>query len=232
MIYKYDKIIKGSIINYITTQLPTGEKTKISTAYICFDIETSLQQEGDEYRTWMYCWQIRVGKIKTYGRKWEEFEDLINTISRRLKKVKIYCFVHNLSFEFAFIKKRFPPDKVFAGAIDHPFYYHYKNIIFQCTYKMSGLSLKNLAKEITIADVQKRVGDIDHRLKRNDKTPLTDKELGYIEADVDIIYYYIKQSLLEYEELKNIPITNTGRVSSSPTSPCPSSRPHRSSRAS
>jgi len=53
---------------------------------------------------------------------------------------------------------------------------------------------------------------LDYKKTRHHKTKLTKKELKYCENDIVIITAYIKEQILQYGDITQIPLTNTGRV--------------------
>ena len=70
-----------------------------------FDIETS--RISDDFST-MYVWQMSLDDITIIGREWYEFTDLLDLLQEHYNltsKRKLLCFVHNLSYEWAFIRK-------------------------------------------------------------------------------------------------------------------------------
>lgn len=163
-------------------------------------------------RSHMYIWMFSINDIVYYGRTWDEFKKFLKKLDDHIDCTK-YVFIHNLSFEFQFLKSEFHFDEVQArkshkviSAIMSDY-----NIILKCSYMMSNVALKYLPKMFDLP-VEKKVGDLDYDLIRNPNTPLSDKELGYCEYDCLVIYYYIKKELEVYEDVKHIPSTNTGKV--------------------
>ena len=153
---------------------------------VAFDIETtSFRDDNDEQRACMYIWQMCFGdsELLVYGRTWEEFDDFIKLIRKtfRLKKDRILViYVHNLSFEMQFIRKRFTWSKVFALEKRVPLYARTNfGIEFRCSYRLSGYSLETLAKNLTKHTISKLVGDLDYSLHRHSGTKLTSREMDY-----------------------------------------------------
>ena len=58
----------------------------------------------------------------------------------------------------------------------------------------------------------KKTGDLDYRLNRFHSTPLSDKELGYCEADIRVLLAYIQEKIESDGSICYIPLTNTGYV--------------------
>jgi len=79
-----------------------------------FDIETTSiepQMIGDKYITrpygFMYQWQFCVNDNVVFGRTWEEYRiflDRIREFMALTENRKLVVYVHNLAFEFQFMK--------------------------------------------------------------------------------------------------------------------------------
>ena len=88
-----------------------GRYDKINNNACCFDIEVSSFYSNDEKRACMYAWGFAVNDNCIFGRTWQEFIDLYNYIVKTYEtttKKRFIIYVHNLSYEFQFIKKYFP----------------------------------------------------------------------------------------------------------------------------
>ena len=77
-----------------------------------FDIETTKQDE----RAFMYHWQFALDKNVLTGRKWSEFEKLIDHLNTWCgwQKCTVIIWVANLGHEFAFMGRRFAWKNIFA----------------------------------------------------------------------------------------------------------------------
>ena len=211
-----------------------GKKKRFDNTIYTFDIETSnylildgevipacdydnlthKDQERCIKQSNMYIWMFGINNTVYYGRTWEEFKLFLNRVYECVPELKI-IFIHNLSFEFQYLKSVLNIDSVFARAVRKPLKATCKdyNIEFRCSYMMSNCSLAKLPKLFKLP-VEKKVGDLDYDKIRNSKTELTDKELGYCEYDCLVLYHYIKYELQTYENVKDIPKTSTGHVRS------------------
>ncbi|MDE7089196.1 MAG: hypothetical protein K2O54_03670, partial [Prevotella sp.] len=94
-----------------------------------FDIEVSSFYQGDRVpenkRAIMYIWQLGIFNKVTYGRTWESLSLLINAIKTVMglnANRRLLVYVHNLPYEFQFIRKRFKWDKVFLLKERKPVY--------------------------------------------------------------------------------------------------------------
>ena len=209
-----------------------GSRKKIDNTIYSFDIETTSylildgkqvsgieyqnltkeEQERSEFRSCMYIWMFSINDVVYYGRTWEEFKKFLNRLEMYSKEKKI-VFIHNLSFEFQFLKGVFNFTDVMARKshkVMRCFFEDY-NIELRCTYMMSNCALKYLPKLFNLP-VKKQVGDLDYTLVRTPKTEITTQEMKYCENDCLVIYYYIQRELETYERVDKIPLTSTGHV--------------------
>ena len=209
-----------------------GSRKKIDNTIYSFDIETTSylildgkqvsgieyqnltkeEQERAEFRSCMYIWMFSINDIVYYGRTWEEFKKFLNRLEMYSKEKKI-VFIHNLSFEFQFLKGVFNFTDVMARKshkVMRCFFEDY-NIELRCTYMMSNCALKYLPKLFDLP-VKKQVGDLDYTLIRTPNTEITTQEMKYCENDCLVIYYYIQRELETYERVDKIPLTSTGHV--------------------
>lgn len=181
-----------------------------------FDIETtSLTQQGEKY-AFMYVWQLGIKDYLLYGRTWAEFLQALAIIRDSLQlseTQRIIIYVHNLSYEFQFMRKYLEWVEVFSVDERKPLKaLTDMGIEFRCSYVLSGLSLALTAKNLTSHKLEKLVGDLDYSLIRHRNTPLTKQELKYCEYDIKIVLAYIQEQINEYTNITRIPLTNTGRV--------------------
>lgn len=209
-------------------------RLKKSMLYNCpcsFDIETSsfyLGLDGKTYKTddekhtrkkcaIMYAWALGLnGNDIIIGRTWDEFLYVINTISKKLKlndKKRLVIYVHNLSYEFQFMRKYFEWSKVFSVDVRKPIYAITDNgIEFRDSYILSSYNLAKLGDELQKYSVKKMVGDLDYSLIRHSETPMTQKELHYLENDIRVVMSYIQEKIENEGNIGKIPYTNTGYV--------------------
>lgn len=197
-------------------------KTPKRCAYIniecAFDIETTNTLYNGEKFAFMYCWQFGIqDKEHIYlGRTWEQFQETCAKLQAYFdlsEEKRLICYVHNLGFEFQFMRKYFEWVNVFAVDERKPVkalctY----GIEFRDSYILSGYSLAKTAENLTAHKIAKLYGDLDYTVCRNSLTPLTDDEKAYCNNDVEILLYYINEQIALYKDITKIPLTNTGRV--------------------
>lgn len=181
-----------------------------------FDIEVSSFYENDEKRACMYIWMLGINGYCIIGRTWDEFKKTINNIVDKLglnKNLRLVFYVHNLAYEFQFIKDLFEWDSVFAIDERKPNYARtMQGIEFRCSYQLSGYSLYMVGKNLQKYKVKKLVGDLDYNKIRHSKTPLTKEELQYCINDVLVVMAYIQECIELEGDITKIPNTKTGYV--------------------
>lgn len=181
-----------------------------------FDIETSSFYENGEKRACMYVWQFGIDGHVFMGRTWNQFKRFIEELCDVLSlgyEYRLAVYVHNLSYEFQFMREWFEWEKVFAIKSRTPVYALCTNgIEFRCSYILSGYSLAKLSDQLTKYTISKMVGDLDYSKIRHSKTPLTDKEIGYCVNDVLVVMAYIQEKIEQDGSVIKIPYTKTSYV--------------------
>lgn len=216
-VINYERETVDRILNEMEyrTIVKRGYRSK-SKSYIdlpCgFDIETT---NLDEYKIGvMYEWTFGIKDLIIIGRRWEEFRELVGILYKafNLSKNILVCYIHNLSFEFQFMRKMFEWVDVFSVDSRTPIKaVTTNNIEFRDSVILSGTDLRTVANNLTKHKV-KKLNTLDYGKVRNSKTPLTEAEIQYCINDVLIILYYIEEQIEIYGNIANIPMTNTGRV--------------------
>lgn len=168
--------------------------------------------------SFMYIWMLSINDVIIIGRTWDEFHITVNEIVKKFKlnnNKRLIWYVHNLSYEFQFIRKHYNWINVFATEERKVIYAICENgIEYKCSYFLSNLSLETIGKNLIKYKAEKKVGDLDYNIIRTSKTPLTEKEIGYCLYDVIVLSNYIKECM-EFEAnstITDIVLTNTGRV--------------------
>lgn len=164
----------------------------------------------------MYVWQLGINGHVMIGRTWDEFEHVMSEISRLAnldENHRLVIYVHNLSYEFQYIRKRFEWTRFFALDMRKPIEVCSSlGIDFRCSYLLSGYSLATLGTQLNKYHVEKLVGELDYSLLRHSETPLTKEELAYCENDVRVVMAYIQEKIEKDGDITQIPLTKTGYV--------------------
>lgn len=191
-----------------------GSKDKVYYNIPCaFDIETTSVGKNDKPKAWMYIWQFCIGQSVCIGRTWDEFKCLLNRLeSYTLGATKFLIWVHNLSFEFQFMKQFIDITHVFARDKRAPISVRCKGYEFRCSYYLSNMSLAKLCKNSEGCTYWKKDGDAyDYRKIRYPWTVMSESELEYCYCDVRGLCQAIESRLVE-DTLATIPLTSTGYV--------------------
>lgn len=191
---------------------------KYCETFLTFDIETStyayIQDTMKEltYQSFMYLWQIGIEDDVIIGRTWDELLEFLNRVYFEFgddKKIVIY--VHNLAYEWQFMKTFFEWKDVFAIDDHVVLKCATDKFEFRCSYKLSNMNLEKFVENTPGHYLIKGKDDLDYKKLRTPSTPLTPKEYGYAYNDVGALWHAINH-LLKEDTLESIPITSTGYV--------------------
>ena len=214
----------------------TNKGEKVLNVPVAFDIETTSfyrDVDGNTYSyerysklggkatkmekcSTMYVWQFGINGYCIMGRTWSDFVIMVKQIALLLNlcdKRKMVVYVHNLSYEFHFIRSLFEWDKVFSIDLRKPIYARTKDFIeFRCSYLLSGYSLAKLGEQLHHYECKKLLGDLDYSRMRHTGTPLTKQEIGYCINDIKVVMCYIQELIEQYGFITRLPVTKTGFV--------------------
>lgn len=200
--------------------IPKVKRKKGSRPYLdivtAFDIETTRLPEIEQ--SFMYIWQFQYGLNQTVtGRTWEEFFQFLEKISEYIKDVAwLVVYVHNLSFEFQFLKGLydFQPDEVFATDSRKVLKCTmYDCIEFRCSYYLTNLPLNKFLLKYNVENKKLSGEDFDYSKRRYPWSPLTAKEMEYCINDVKgLVQAVYKQMESDGDTVQTIPLTATGYV--------------------
>lgn len=177
-----------------------------------FDIETTRISEDFSV---MYIWQLQVGpEFTIIGRSWKEFRIAMQRLIEPLEDgVYLAVYVHNLAFEFQFLRGiyDFKEEEVFAVQPRRPLRADmYDHIELRCSYLHSNMRLDTYLKKMGVPD-QKLSYDYDK--KRFPWTPLSDDEIAYCVNDVKgLVEALMVEMVHDGDTLYSIPATSTGYV--------------------
>lgn len=182
-----------------------------------FDIETSNLPDIEQAS--MYIWQLQVDDIGTIiGRTWDEYRQLLARVCDLLgENESIVFYVHNLSFEFQFLRGIYPfqPDEVFCMDSRKILYCSMFDgkIVYRCSYIHSNMSLAEYTKKMGVQHVKLSGADFDYHETRYPWTELTDEQIAYCIHDVRGLVEALKKEMkVDGDTLITIPLTSTGYV--------------------
>ena len=216
------------MIDYYNKKLPDKNGIKVayskrSKAYY-YDISCALDTETTNYiidddhkYAWIYIFQIMIGDTFITCRTFDELADVFTNLKITYglnEKKRLIVYVHNLPFEFQFMRTEFRFSECLARknrTVFKVFFDDY-GLEFRDSLILSGMNLAKTAENMVKHTTRKLVGDLDYNLIRLPCTPITPTELGYCYNDVKIICDYIDEQREQYGDITKIPLTNTGRV--------------------
>lgn len=187
------------------------ESTTIETEY---NIINGKKVYKENPYGFMYHWQFCIKDKVVFGRTWEEFELFLKRLKRAMKLNKkriLVVYIHNLAYEFQFMKDFLDIENLFAKDKRKPMKVNVKGIEFRCSYFLSNMSLAKFCENSEDVKHYKLVDTYDYRKKRLPNTPLTEEELGYCYNDVRGLCECL-DSMLKYDTIATLPLTNTGFV--------------------
>lgn len=199
-------------------------KPSICADFATLDTETtSIARLTDWNNTetdigFIYLVQLHVSGKNFIFRTIYDFKDALESVAiPQLQKLNacIVIYVHNLSFEFQFLKSVISIKDVFAlknrriakvtaydGAIE-----------FRCSYLLSNMSLEKFTENYNDEKYRKDKELIDYEVKRYPWSALSDEIMYYSLMDVITLYQAVLSIMnREGDTLRTIPMTNTGYV--------------------
>lgn len=214
---EFDYDIVKRAVNHAKT-IRTNKKITYYEIVTSFDIETTSATQNGQKFAFMYIWQFAFENVVIYGRTWEEYQEFIDKVAKILRlndRKRLVVYVHNLGYEFQFMRKYFKwaDDGIFAVDTREPVKALTDNgVEYKDSYILAALNLDHVAKNLQHHKIEKLVGNLDYSQIRTYKTKLNDDELAYCANDVKIVVAYIHEQIDEYGDITKIPLTNTGRV--------------------
>ena len=172
----------------------------------------------DDFRpfAYMYHWQFCIGDKVIFGRTWREFQNLLKYISDNMNlssETRLVVWVHNLSFEFQFMRRFIHVEDGFFKDVNKPVtILTNTGIEFRDSYILSNMSLSKFCENEAGVVHYKLSGDTyDYSKIRTADTPLTEEEQAYCYNDVRGLCECIESRMKE-DTLASMPLTSTGYV--------------------
>lgn len=215
-IYRYDDIDKLKEIQKNSKIIKNNKGIGYYNISCAFDIETTSTYYNDDKIGVMYIWQFGVNGVCFIGRSWNEFRDFYNNIVLVFNTgsdLRLVIYVHNLSYEFQFMRKWLNWLDIFslderkplkAITIDY--------IEFKCSYILTNKSLQKVGDDLQKYKIKKLVGDLDYTKIHTSDTILTATELNYCINDIKVVMAHIQEQIEIEKYIFNIPLTQTGYV--------------------
>lgn len=192
-----------------------------SDLFYTFDIETTtlitgISEDGDLERNGIiWSGQFYDGCNYDQVRSLEEVIDYLKAIEKREDDMpyKVCIFVHNLSYEFQFIKDFFHWEKILCTDARKVISAETKKLVFRCSYFLSNMSLEKFLKFEGVPEEFLK-SKMDYLTERFPWTPLTDDEKVYCRNDVVGLHIAIQKRINDCynSNINNLPLTSTGYV--------------------
>ena len=216
-----DQYIPGTIANIETQKRGRGNPRTRKKVYYkdvisAFDIETSRLPDIEQ--SIMYIWMLHIhNHVTIIGRTWEELKNLFLQIKEELEDNTLCIFVHNLSYDFQFLRAiyDFSPDEVFAvdsrkvlrcSMFDN-------KIEFRCSYLHTNMSLAEYTNKMNVEHKKLDGEEFDYTKERYPWTQLTEQEIAYCVHDVvGLCEALEKEMQIDGDNLYTLPLTSTGYV--------------------
>lgn len=192
----------------------TKKRVKYKDIITAFDIETTRLIDIEQ--SVIYVWQWQFDEDYTVvGRTWEQFAAFQRKIAKILDDSVLVVFVHNLSYEFQFLRGiyQFSPDEVFAIKSRKVLKCNMHGCFeFRCSYIHSNMNLDTYTKKMGVKH-KKLTGTFDYEKIRYPWTKLSNDELAYCVHDVQGLVEAIKIEMEhDGDNLYTFPLTSTGYV--------------------
>lgn len=212
-------------LQIIETKTEKGKKKKPKIYYNCscaFDIESTTitppMNHNGKYKyepyAFMYHWQFCIQDMVVFGRTWEDFViflDKIRYFMGLTNRKRLVVFIHNLPYEFQFMKEFINIEDIFFKDKRKPLKIASEGIEFRCSYALSNMSLIKFCENSQLCTHFKMQDTFDYSKIRTPYTPLDEMEEGYCYNDVRGLCQCI-DTLLQEDDITTLPLTNTGYV--------------------
>ena len=204
--------------DYMEVKEVRGKNTSYLNIPAAFDIETTNIETENPY-AFMYHWQFCLGEAVIFGRTWNEYIEFLKVLKERLRLKagrRLVVYIHNFSFEFAFMQSFFDFTEVFARTEKKPIKAVADCYEYRCSYFLSNMNLGKWCENCEGVTHYKLKGlkgypDYDYDKYRTPSTVLTMEEKAYCYNDVRGLSECVNSYLTEYK-ITSIPLTSTGFV--------------------
>ena len=212
--FPYDWLYEIPLVKRKAGNQRTRKRIQYKDLITAFDIETTRLEDIEQ--SIMYVWQWQFGDDYTVvGRTWEQFETFQRKLKAVLEDSVLVVFVHNLSYEFQFLRGIYPfnQDEVFAVKSRKVLKCNmWDSFEFRCSYIHSNMNLDTYTKKMGVKH-KKLTGTFDYEKIRYPWTELSDEELAYCVHDVQGLVEAIEIEMKhDGDNLYTFPLTSTGYV--------------------
>lgn len=159
----------------------------------------------------VYIWMIGINDTVIYGRELDDLPEVLKLIHQNFNNLA-YIYVHNLAYDFQFLRNVLIIEDVFARQLRKPMKFSANGFQWRCSYMLTRLSLDAWAKSLNIKGIEKKTGQLDYITLRSPLTPLNASEKEYCKYDILVMYHGIQKFIAKYGSIEKIPLTQTGEV--------------------
>lgn len=179
-----------------------------------FDIETTRLPDMDQ--SIMYVWQwCFADRYCVLGRTWDDLLLFVEQLQLAAGKRTLVVFVHNLSYEFHFLRGVLDfetkdvfcikPRKILKAGIP--------GIEYRCSYLHSNMSLAEYTAKMQVEHMKLSGEEYDYTKMRYPWTELTEREKEYCCHDViGLVEAVTAEMKQDGDSLYTFPLTSTGYV--------------------
>lgn len=189
--------------------------------FYTFDIETTtlitgMDEDGSPIRNGIiWSGQFYDGTTYTQTRNLKDTIKQLELIAdeNRGKPYKVAIFVHNLSYEFQFIKDFFKFTNILATGTRKIIAAETDQLVFRCSYRLSNQSLEKFLKNENVPEEYLK-STMDYLVDRYPWTELTEDEKKYCANDVIGLHIAVQNRINQChnKDINNLPLTSTGYV--------------------
>jgi hypothetical protein len=210
-------IIKSIPIARNYSKRKKADKTLFRNCMCAFDIETTYLDDVEQ--SIMYIWQFAVMDLRNeniwycFGRTWKQFTKLLDSFYH--EGITVLVWVHNLSYEFQFMRHWLPfrKDKIFALKSRKVVRADIDGAQFRCSYIQTNKSLDAFTRDMGVVHQKLSGVEFDYSKKRYPWTEMTTEELQYCCNDVVGLLEAMRVRMrMENDTLYSLPLTSTGYV--------------------
>lgn len=192
-------------------------KTTYYKDFITMDIETSVYgKDTDNPVSITYSIATYIDGDCILCRTWDDWKELIRQMSDMFllsRGNRLVCYVHNLPYEFQFMRNFFHIEQVFASAPRKVIKCYALGVEFRCSYKLTNMGLDRFTKSMKVKHGKLSGEEFDYNKLRLPNTTLLPRELQYIYNDVAGLYEAISLKMKkDNNTVATIPLTSTGYI--------------------
>src|SRR5574344_2513769 len=128
--------------------------------YLLYDLTKSTDFYKDyEKIGFMYIWTFSINEHVVFGRSWDEFIEFLTALKNNMMGTLI-IFVHNLGWEFQFMRNAIHEFEIFARQERHPMYARSKSFHaeFRCSLIITNASLAKVPKMYHLSVEKMEIG--------------------------------------------------------------------------